>query len=85
MCNHVILIIIAVIIKLVFVVFVACGHCPSLLLAGDPILEGAGEEKRQEEVREEMVDLVIPMDGDSDGTSVVEELVYAGMKRKWPE
>ena len=45
--------------------------------------EGGTEES--ERTREEIVDLVIPMDGDSDGTSVVEELVYAGMKRKWAE
>lgn len=68
--------------ELVFAVFT---HHLSLLLIGDPMLEGPAREERQEEVGEEMVDLVIPMDGDSDGTSVVEELVYAGMKRKWPE
>ena len=70
--------------ELAFILSCVSSHCLSLLLAGDPMLEVPAGEKRQE-VGEEMVDLVIPMDGDSDGTSVVEELVYAGMKRKWPE
>ena len=56
-------------------------HCCHYAIIGEPVEEGELESV----VGGEMIDLVIPVDGDNDGTSVVEELVYAGMKRKWTE